>query len=200
MKELIISVWVALFCYMVLSLGPIKSRLSAISGNNPDIPSSPMPFTVRDNGEVERLLRIEQEKEKERIRQQVIQQERKRSDFLLNWKTLLKCDYMGGRWYNSWLQGGGFKDVNIMFYNNSEYTVDEVSVRFRVKMRNFSTVCHDRTHTFYNVLPNTAKSISVSNDCGMRPPKIGIVSIRVKEIEIEQSNNWDDVSLEEFHD
>lgn len=192
MKDLMIAIGAAFFSYTVLSWEPIKSRLEAISFDNPDISSTPMPFTVRDDGEIERLLRIDQEKEKERLRILA-----KKKDYLENWSSNIRCDYKNGDW-TPYLLGGGFRDVKIMVYNDGDITVDEVKVRFKVKKRDSDYVCYDEVHTFTDLKPNTAQSINASKGCGMRPPSIGIMSFKVNELDIDKTNLWDVIKKANF--
>jgi hypothetical protein len=138
----------------------------------------------------------DQEREQTRIQKQ---REKEKSNFLAKWRKLLRSDYKDGIWYVSFPAGGGFKDVNIMFYNDSDYTVDKVEVRFWVKMRSQDAVCHDKVHVFENVSPHTAQSMKVSNDCGMRPPRIGIISFKIAKLDIDITNDWDEVYRSDFH-
>ena len=65
----------------------------------------------------------------------------------VNWKDLITVEQSGGEQLGL---TGGFRDVNIIVTNKTEYPVDEVTVMIRV-MGIWGRVCHSRMVTLDNI-------------------------------------------------
>jgi hypothetical protein len=112
----------------------------------------------------------------------------KHDNLLVNWETRLTADFYGGKWYTL-IEGGGFNNVNVAAKNDTDYTMDEIKVKFEVKKRLNNHVCFSREISFYNVAPHSSKSEVVSCECGMRPATLGVTYFKCSELDAELSNH-----------
>ena len=107
---------------------------------------------------------------------------------MLRWRDNITIGTPSGTWF-SWLEGGGFRDVEVMVTNNHDVKIDEIWVRFKVQKRSSNKVCFDEVFKFKNIPGGEGKSLKASAPCGMRPPEIDVVYMKCSHFDYEFDAN-----------
>lgn len=107
-----------------------------------------------------------------------------RDNFMAMWRHSIIAMHENGTWF-SWVEGGGFRDVDVMVTNYNDFKIDEVWVRFKVEKRSNNKICFNEVFKFKNIGRGETKSAQASAPCGMRPAEIQIIYLKCSRFDYE---------------
>jgi hypothetical protein len=171
------NVWkIATFVLALLLVGYVGYNLGtknhAPGVTQLSVPENPSVKTVK-TGQKENVL-----KEIEKPKPKLVD--------IIDLKEKIKIETKGGYW---WGISGGFRDVEVIVSNDTEYNLDKVLVYVYVKRIN-DEIYYEQYFNLENIAPHNQMSIKIPNqDKGQKPLFTELSGFSIKSLEIDYHNS-----------